>query len=333
MPEISIVISTLGNYSGLGRVLDRLETQDAEAGAFEVIVVRDVADANPDAVDQAIGIRPYPVRHLIGHRPGASANRNAGWLEARSSIVLFNDNDTLGEPQLVSEHIEWHRRNPQEEVGVLGRVRWAKEVRVTPFMHWLDHGVQFDFPLIQGTDAGWGRFYTANISVKRSFVERVGGFDELRLPYLYEDLDFGYRASKLGLRLLYNRRAVVHHLRETDLDFWKGRVRQMAVAERQFTRLHPEILPYFHRMFSSAAQTPPARGRGTHLIRAIPRWVPWLGQRVWTSADLAYRQALAPYFLEAWEEAGASPPGEAGEPDPSELGAGRPGGRISSGPK
>jgi GT2 family glycosyltransferase len=183
---------------------------------------------------------------------------------------------------------------------VLGHVRWAREVRVTPFMHWLDHGMQFDYPNIEGTEAGWGRFYGANVSVKRALCERVGGFDEQRLPYLYDDLDFAYRASKLGLRVLYNRRAVVEHLREVDLAYWQQRMDRAATAEREFVAKHPEVEPYFFRMFEHAAELAPAAGRGRHLIRFVPRSVPWLGERVWRSADLYYRQQLAPHFLDAW---------------------------------
>jgi GT2 family glycosyltransferase len=305
--QLSVVISTLGNYPGLKRVLDRLESQDAEPGSFEVLVVNDVADPEPAAVDRAVGTRPYPVRRLTGTRPGLSANRNTGWAAAEAPLVLFTDNDTLAERQLISEHLAWHRQHPAEEVGVLGHVRWAREIRVTPFMHWLDHGMQFDYPNIEGIEAGWGRFYGANVSVKRSFVERVGGFDAERLPYLYDDLDFGYRADKHGLRLLYNRQAVVEHLREMDLSYWRDRMSQVAHAEREFVRLHPDVDPYFQRMFSAAAALPPARGRGRHLIRFIPRSMPWLGPRVWRSADLYYRQALAPEFLAAWEKDSPEP--------------------------
>jgi GT2 family glycosyltransferase len=270
------------------------------------------------------------VRVLRGDRPGLSANRNAGWRAASAPLVLFTDNDTLPEPQLVSEHLGWHSRHAGEEVAILGHVRWARELRVTPFMRWLDHGIQFDYPNIQGIEAGWGRFYGANVSVKRSFVDRVGGFDEERLPYGYEDLDFAYRASKLGLRVLYDRQAVVEHLREMTLDFYKRRVRRIAAAERQFVRLHPEITPYFHRMFSSAASLPRARGRGIALIRWVPRRAPWMGSRVWTSADLAFKQALAPDFLEAWEQ--AVPSEGAAQPDLSERDDVNSAGRSSSGP-
>jgi GT2 family glycosyltransferase len=296
-----VVISTLGNYSGLRRMLDRLEVQDAEPGSFEVLVVASVAESDPAAVERAIGTRPYPVRNLT-ETPGLASNRNLGWRAADAPIVLFTDNDTLPERRLISEHSAWHRRHPEEEVGVLGHVRWARELGVTPFMLWLDRGLQLDYPNIDGMHAGWGRFYGANISVKKRMIERVGGFDAERLPYPYDDLDFGYRAHKLGFRLVYNRRAVVEHLRGMDLDFWRTKMRRLAVAERAYVRTHPRIPPYFYRRFTHAAQLPPARGRGARLLRLVPRWLPWLGRRVWTSADLYYLQALAPDFLWAWEE-------------------------------
>lgn len=319
MPRLSIVIPTLGMYETLRRVLDRYATQDAAPGSFEVVVVVDRADPDPSAAHEAVGERPYPVRVLRGPIPGVSANRNVGWRSAEAPVVLFTDNDTLPEPSMVTEHVEWHRRHSEPEVGVLGHVRWSRQVRVTPFMHWLDRGIQFDYPNIVGTEAGWGRFYTANVSLKRTMIERTGDFDQERLPYGYEDLDFAYRASRHGLRLLYNRRAVVEHLREMDLEFYKRRVRRIAVAERQFVRKHPEIPPYFFEKFSRAAEAPQTRGRAARLAGIVPRSVPWLGSRVWSSADMAYRQALAPHFLEAWQQAADSGDRPA-QPDLSERG-------------
>jgi GT2 family glycosyltransferase len=318
-PELSVILSTLGNYDVLRRVLDGYSAQDAPPESFELLVVVDLADPDPGAVDEAIGTRTYPVRRLTGHLPGLSANRNTGWRGARAPLVLFTDNDTIPVAGLVSEHLAWHRRYPSTETAVVGHVRWAPELRLTPFMRWLDRGIQFDFGGIGGDEAGWGRFYGANVSVKKDLLERVGGFDEEGLPYGYEDLDWSYRASRLGFRLLYARRAVVDHLRhDMTLDFWKKRVRRIAVAERQFTRLHPEIKPWFFGLFSQAARQPSVRGRGVRLAPFVPRRMPWLGPRVWDATDLAYRQALAPHFLAAWEEAGTAGVGPA-QPDLSEL--------------
>jgi hypothetical protein len=185
-------------------------------------------------------------------------------------------------------------------------VRWSREIEITTFMRWLDMGTQFDFANIKQVDAGWGRFVGANVSVKRSFIERVGDFDQEHFPYGYEDTDWACRASKLGFRLMYNRRAVVDHLRPMTLEFWKKRARRVAAAEYVFTTLHPELPPWFHGIFTGVSSLPPSRGRGIALAPHVPRWVPWLGPRVWASVDLTYKQALAPHFLSAWDEAVAA---------------------------
>ncbi len=331
-PRLSIVISTLGNYPTLARVLDGYSAQSVPQGSFEVVVVTDAADPQPDAVERAIGTRRFRVRRITGPVPGLSANRNAGWRAAAAPLVMFTDNDTIPVPPLVSEHLEWHRRFPEEETGVLGRVRWAPELEVTTFMRWLDMGTQFDFASIKGVDAGWGRFVGANVSLKRSFVARVGDFDQEHLPYGYEDTDWAYRASKLGFRLVYNRRALVDHLRPMTLGFWKNRARRVAAAEYAFSRLHPELPSWFHRIFSAASTMPPARGRGIRLAPYVPRGVPWLGPRVWASVDIAYKQALAPHFLAAWDEAAAGGEGRA-HPDLSEFASARSLGSSPGGPK
>ena len=292
----------------LRRVLDAYSRQTAAPGTFEILVVVDCMDPDPAAVDDAVGTRPYPVRRLTGHRPGLSANRNAGWRAATAPIVLFTDNDTIPVPEFVEEHLALHRANPEDEVAVVGHVRWAPELKLTPFMRWLDEGIQFDYGGIEGTEASWAHLYGANGSIKRALVERVGGYDEERLPYLYEDLDFAYRASKHGLRVLYNPRALVDHVRPgMTLEFWKEKARRMAASERTFVSIHPEMEPWFFNMFNAAAGRHPVRGRGARLAAFVPEWVPWLGPRVWEAARRYYTQELAGPFLEAWAEAESRP--------------------------
>jgi len=292
----------------LERVLDGYSRQTAQPGSFEVLVAMDRTDPDPAAVDEAIGTRPYPVRRLTGAIPGASANRNTGWQAADAPIIVFTDNDTIPVQEFIEQHRAWHRDNPEDEVAVVGHVRWAPELKQTPFMRWLDEGIQFDYGSIVGTDAAWAHLYSANSSVKKALLERVGGFDQKRLPYLYEDLDWAYRASKHGLRVLYNRRALVDHVRPgMTLEFWKEKVRRIAAAERQFVAIHPEMEPWFHKKFSAAAREPQLRGRAMKLAPYVPQWVPWLGPKVWENAKRGYWQELAPPFLEAWDEAAAGP--------------------------
>lgn len=302
-PQLSIVIPTLSNAALLARVLDGFARQDADSGSFEVIVVVDVADPDPAAAQAAIAGRQYPVRLLTGTHPGASANRNAGWRMARAPLVLFVDDDTIPARQLVSEHLSWHSRHPAPEVAVIGHVRWAPELTVSPFMSWLEHGVQFDFGSIAGEQASWAHLYSSNCSLKRSFLKRLNGYDEQRFPYGYEDLDLGLRARELGVRVLYDRRAEVHHCREMSVALWRARAPRLAASEWRFCQLHPEVQPWFWRRFSDAASRPAQRGRAARLAGLVPRATPWIGPLVWNLADLYWRQQIAPAFLAAWDQA------------------------------
>jgi GT2 family glycosyltransferase len=193
-------------------------------------------------------------------------------------------------------------------------------------MRWLDDGVQFHFGALEGDEASWAHLYGANSSIKRRFLERVGGYDEERLPYLYEDIDWGYRAREHGLRVLYNRRAIVDHWRPMSLDVWKSRAPMLAATEWQFCQMHPDVAPWFHQKFSDAISRPRARGRGAALARFVPKWLPWLGEKVWFNADVYWRQQIAPHFLTSWDAALAGAPGSV-QPDVAVLLAER------SGPK
>ncbi len=303
MPQLSVVLSTIGNYPVLRRVLDGYDHQDVSPEAFELLVVADRAEPDLDAVRRAIGDHRYPVRLLTGKVAGLAGNRNTGWSAARAPVVLFTDNDTIPVPELVSEHLTWHRRFPEEEVAVVGLIRWARGLKVTPFMKWLEHRFQFDFVSILSEDATWAHLYGANASIKRSFLQRVGGFDEVRLPYLYEDTDWGYRAREHGLRVKLNRRAVVDHWRPMTVDIWRARAPMLAATEWQFCRLHPDIPPWFRNKFANALRSRRAGRWAPAAVRVIPWGLPYLGPLVWERAGLYWLQQIAPAFLAAWEEA------------------------------
>lgn len=298
VPDLSVVIATLRRPAVLRRTLSRLEQQTVHPATFEVLVVSDAAEPDLEAVKSAIGTRTYEVRHLVGSTPGVSATRNTGWRAAAAPLVLFIGDDMLPTPGLVAEHQKAHASDPDPDAAVLGFVRWAPELRITPFMRWLEHGIQFDYPSIRG-EAAWWHLYTANASLKRSRLEEVGGFDE-DFRFGYEELDLAKRLDEVGLRVIYRPAAVVEHLHAATIEDWRQRMRVVAAAERQFVKKHPGTEPYFLQMFEAALDRPPARGRAARLVGRVPRGFPLLGGRVWGSADAYFTQQLAPAFLEAW---------------------------------
>ena len=288
-PAISVVIPTLGRSPVLPEALERLRAQEA-APSFEVLVV---ADASAPAAVPAT---------LRADRPGASAARNVGLREARAPIVLFLGDDILAGRTLVAAHAALHDRHPAEEVAVLGHVRWADRLRRTAFMAWLERGIQTDYGSISGDRAGWGHFYTTNLSLKRALALRAGGFDE-ELPFLYEDLDLGRRLHDLGLDLRYALTAEAEHLHPPTLDEWRRRMEAVGAAERAFAEKHPDFEPYFLKRLGSAAAGKPARGWSARLAARVPEGVPVVGPRVRASAEAYFAQQLWPAFKRGYDRA------------------------------
>jgi glycosyltransferase involved in cell wall biosynthesis len=305
LPELAIVIPTLGRAPAIHSVLHALGAQRPPLEAVEVLVVIGAEGPGEQIGQLDTAAHPFPLTVLKAEHAGVSAKRNAGWRATTARLVLFLDDDIVPQTQLVSEHLAWHRSYPEPEVGVLGNVRWSPRVKVTPFMRWLEMGIQFDYGTIAGIEAGWGRFYTCNVSVKRAMLEQVDGFDEQGFPFGYEDLDLARRMADQGFRLLYNERAVGEHLKTETLDGWRRNLRRNAFGEYRFVQQYPEVRPYFYERFRAAADAPTANGRSARLARFVAPEVPWLGPFVWHSFDLVCAQRLAPEFLAQWDAAEA----------------------------
>lgn len=293
--ELSIVIPTLGRAAALREVLAGVARQQPPDPDVEVLVAVDANGETPQLQDLR------PARVLRARCPGASGARNAGWRAATAPLILFLDDDIVPGPRLVAEHLEWHRRNPEPTVGVLGSVRWSRRFKITPFMRWLETGIQFDYGTIDSVEVGWTRFYSCNVSVKRAMLERVGGFDEVQFPFGYEDLELARRMSDHGFRLLYDEAAAAEHLKTETLESWRRNLGRTAAAERRFCALYPGERAYFYERFRAAADAPVARGRSARLARFVPPGFPWLGPFIWRSYDVVCSQALAPEFLAHWE--------------------------------
>jgi GT2 family glycosyltransferase len=304
MPELTVVIPTYRRRDALPRALEALERQSAGPGAFEAIVVDDPVDDDSEAVAALLEAerRPFAVRHLHREARGVSAARNAGWRAAGTPLVMFIGDDILLRPDALEQHLRLHERHPEDEVGVLGSVEWASELHVTPFMRWLERGIQFDYRSLGGQEAPWTHFYTANVSVKRAMLDRIGGFDEERFPFLYEDLDVGRRLSEHGFRLLYNPAAVGEHLHQTGVDEWRGRMAATARAERRWVRAYPDMPAWFHDIFEAAERRRRVPAPLASLAARVPAGLPFAGPRAASVADLHFRQQLAPAFLEAWRD-------------------------------
>jgi glycosyltransferase involved in cell wall biosynthesis len=294
--DLSIVIPTRGRWETLLVTLEALARQD-EPG-FETIVVT-------DGLDQEVPSLPG-ARVLRQERAGPGTARNRGVAASDRRLILFINDDMVPHPSCVAQHLGRHRAEPGGEVAVLGRVVWHPSVPRNRLHRWLDWSCAlFDYRQLDrrsDDDAGWTRFYSCNVSLKRELFLASGGFDP-EFVFDYEDLDLAWRLGEQGMRLLYERSAVVEHLHPYDWAAVERRYVSRAGAERLMASKHEWFQPWFHSQMEAAAREPRASRLWTFAVDGVPRRATRLRREAERRADRHYRQRLAPSFLAAWDEA------------------------------
>jgi GT2 family glycosyltransferase len=293
--DLSIIIPTRRRWDTLRLTLAALAAQTEQT--FETIVVVDGLD---DDVPEIRGVTVLQQEHA-----GPGAARNYGVSMSDRRLLLFIGDDMIPRPDFVARHVARHREEPMDEVAVLGRIVWHPSVPRDRLHRWLDWSCAlFDYHQLElqpAEDAEWPRFYSSNVSLKRDFFLSADGFDR-EFTYDYEDLDMGWRLGRLGMRLLYERDAVVEHLHPYDWLLLERRYRTHAIGERLMAAKHDWFKPWFHGQVQAALRGPPASRLWALAVDAVPRRPARLRGAVERRADRHYLQRLAPSFLAAWEE-------------------------------
>jgi GT2 family glycosyltransferase len=302
--ELAVAIPTRDRWAILARTLDALARQTAQG--FETLVAVDGEDVR---VPEDLASRPG-VRVLVGERSGPGVARNRAAAATERPLLLFLGDDTVPTPALVARHLEQHQRSPAAEVAVLGRVEWHPELGSDRLLRWLEwSGSQFDYRALGDTpveDAGFGRFYSANVSVKRELFSKSGGFDPDFRSADYEDIELGWRLHQLGMRLAYEPAALAWHLHRYTWGEVEQRYRNRARAERLMLAKHGWFQPWFHDRVVAQAGQPRASRLWPLVVDHVPARAARLRAWVEARADRWYHQRLAPPFLDAWERDGAA---------------------------
>lgn len=287
--DVAVVIPTQNRWDVLERTVAALRRQTVTG--FEIIVVVDEAPQLPAFLD---GV------HVVHrNRRGVGAARNDGVRATDRTIVMFLGDDTIPEPDLMARHLDVHRRHPEAEVGVLGLVQWHPEVARGRIQRWLDwSGTQFEYHTITGEEAGWGRLYSSNVSLKRELYLKVGGFDEEFL-FGYEDIELGLRLNDAGLRLLYEPRARVQHVHRYDIAAIERRFRLVGGGEYLMVRKHPDFAPFFLRKLWSRRPVAPF-SLWPWLVDYVPTKPRRLRRAAEARADSWYSKRLLPPFTAGW---------------------------------
>ena len=206
-PLVSVIIATFNRTDCLLATLSSLDCQTYTP--FEVIVVEDGSDRDAGAEVRGLRLR-HPVSYRYIEKKGRAGARNEGIRLARGEILLFFDDHSQPCSTLIAEHVKQHLAR-ERHGGFRGRVEFREGFRrgadMTREGSWsrFVHRLQGNNPIVN--------FGTHNLSVKRTVIERVGGFDEDFTLYGAEDQELGIRIRKSGFRLGYASNALAYNIR------------------------------------------------------------------------------------------------------------------------
>ncbi len=226
-PQISAIICTHNRAAYLGTAIDSLLVQDFPDN-FEVVVV-DNASSDYASPESSISRTREVVEARLGDRRlkyvwepeiGLSVARNTGAKQARSEILAYLDDDAIAEPNWLRVLHAAYQSNQKLAVAG-GKVNLLWPSGVSP-PEWLSPGLAQN---LGSYDLGDTCLYVTaagltprgvNYSIRRAFLEQIGGFD-VKLGRVgkkllsNEELRATELALELGWQVVYLPEALVLH--------------------------------------------------------------------------------------------------------------------------
>ena len=176
--NISAIICTHNREGYLGAAIDSL--LDQELDDFEVLVVD---NASRDRTREVVEARlPHPrLQYVYEAELGLSVARNTGARQSSGDILAYLDDDAVASPQWLSVLVEAYRNN--DKLAIAGgkvTLLWPPGIAPPKWLSTEMSGALGAYDL--GDDPTYiyqpGRTPRGlNYSIRRSFLEDIGGFD------------------------------------------------------------------------------------------------------------------------------------------------------------
>jgi GT2 family glycosyltransferase len=251
MFDCSVVIPTYRRPEMLVQLLDSL--QDSSLPPEEVVVINE----DPHHELERLPALDFPIKVIESRTGGGNLAeaRNAGWRASSGDLIFFVDDDNVvGSSAL--KVLRDIARVPA--VGVVAPVSYTASV---PDFVWCG-GIRRSMWTTKTTFLYHGLSHlpdaklweTADMpnafALRRSVLERVGGFDAERFPTHYDEADLMMRVRQLGFRCVVARDAGVFHQIDPDTSaggvptkelqrmLTHGGPRRVALSGRSRARFH-----------------------------------------------------------------------------------------------
>lgn len=240
-PQLSVVMATFNRRHILPRAIESIFNQSLPPTDYELIVV---VDGSTDGTAEYLkSIQPpCSLRIIEQENQGLAVALNRGIAAARGNIVFLMDDDLILNPSNFRAHLDAHAVN--DSLLVHGTVYIANESADTLATEWIREGVDEE---IKRWENGWTWPDDANIdpnySIPRAALLASGGYDE-KFKWR-QNTELGVRLVKSGLRVVYEPKAICHHIySKTPEQLLKVQIRSWGREEIILLRKHPDLRPY-----------------------------------------------------------------------------------------
>ncbi len=249
--KVSAVVATYNRADIIPLTLQHLAKQTLKPSSFEVILVDDGSPDNTEEVVRSLQeTLPYRLRYLKHPNRGPGYTINQGIRAALGPIVCLIADDILLAPQALESFLESHRNHPETNAAILGKVVQSPGLRIkSVFLRKWD---PFKFRQLERySELPYYFFWACNVSCKREFLLANGLYREemgRAGPAAHEDVELGYRLSRRGLRIFYDKRALGYHYHIETLEGAIRRAYQRGLNWKDFRALvnDPVITVRYH---------------------------------------------------------------------------------------
>ncbi len=244
-PLFSVILPTWNRPGDLLRALKAWENQSGPGGDFELLVVDD--GSGPSTARVLAEFRPqrFHLRCFRQENSGPAGARNRALSKASGRYVLFTGDDIEASPELLESHARAHSAADDPRVAVLGHTAWPPGLPLTATMRHIDGpgAEQFSYYWMKdGESYDFRHFYTSNISLRRELTEvEPTGFSTEFPAAAFEDVEYGYRLSRHGMRIVYARDALAFHHHFYDVEGFFRRQLRCGEMAALLWRMRPEL--------------------------------------------------------------------------------------------
>ena len=244
-PELSVImpVSKETTTEELFACLEAFRRQTVAPGTFEVLLAFDgAAQVGPESLADY----EFPISLVLvqgtGETTHEAAAHNRALGHVRGRLVFLAATTTLPDPECIAHHLAAHEAwASNEPLAVLGSLV-QPEIELERAVPRYVEASRESRSLTQhtpGASCGPENFAFGNVSVERSLLAQVGGFDESFGEAGVADLELGLRLGEHGLRVQVVPEARALHARPIRIAEYERAIVRRAQAEVRLFLKHP----------------------------------------------------------------------------------------------